>query len=145
MEHGNLDAGAGRRALSALKGVLDRQWVRFAIVGTTSLVVPFALSAWLRLATSLSDQTIFAISSVIAIELNYLLNHFFTWRKTGSLSSLAGTWMRFHITKTFTFLIGQVLFFLANALTGQFFIAYALTVLMMTFANFGLQKHYIFK
>lgn len=145
MEHGNMDAGTGRRALSALRTMLGRQGVRFAIVGTTSLIVPFALSAWLRFATPLADQTIFAISSVVAIELNYLLNHFFTWRKTGSLSSLAGTWTRFHITKAFTFLIGQALFFGANALTGSFFIAYGLTVLMMTFANFGLQKHYIFK
>ncbi len=49
------------------------------------------------------------------------------------------------ITKTFTFAIGQVLFYAANFLTGNFFFAYCLTVLMMTFANFGLQKHYIFK
>lgn len=145
MEHRDLAPSHARGAMNRMKAMLDQKVVRFAIVGTTSLVIPAALSAWLRLTTPLADQTIFAISSVIAIEMNYLLNHFFTWKKSGAFSSLAGTWLRFHITKAFTFLIGQILFFGANYLTGNFFLAYCLTVLMMTFANFGLQKHYIFK
>ena len=133
------------RSLGAL---LARAWqaplVRFLMVGGFTFVLPLGVAALLREGFGLGDQLVFLLASILAIETNFLLSYFFTWRMAAEGSTFATAFLRFHASKVVTVIIGQALFAGLNVVLG-FYAAYVGTVVLMTAVNFLLHRFWIFR
>ena len=133
------------RSVGALLG---RAWrsplIRFLMVGGFTFVLPLAVAAVLREEFGLGDQLVFLLASILAIETNFLLSYFFTWRMTAERTTFTAAFLRFHTSKAVTVILGQALFAGLNFVLG-FYAAYVGTVILMTAVNFLLHRFWIFR
>ena len=142
------DRGLASEMSATLHHRLLKAWrsplMRFLMVGAFTFAMPLALAALLREQLGLGDQIVFFVSSVLAIETNFLLSYFFTWRLAPDRSSFLSAFLRFHASKLLTVALGQLLFAALNLGLG-FYTAYIATVVLMTAINFLLHKFWIFR
>ncbi len=128
--------------------LLGRAWrsplIRFLMVGGFTFVLPLAVAAVLREEFGLGDQPVFLLASILAIETNFLLSYFFTWRMAAERTTFAAAFLRFHASKVVTVILGQALFAGLNIVLG-FYAAYVGTVILMTAVNFLLHRFWIFR
>lgn len=141
-------AGVAAEMNQAFQPLLLRAWrspvTRFLMVGGFTFVLPLMVAALLREQFGLGDQIVFLLASILAIETNFLLSYFFTWRMSAERGAFAAAFLRFHASKVVTVALGQALFAGLNAILG-FYAAYVGTVVLMTGVNFLLHRFWIFR
>ena len=131
-----------------MRPLIRRVWqspvVRFLMVGGFTFVLPLLVAALLREWLGLGDQIVFLLASILAIETNFLLSFFFTWRMSAERSAFVAAFLRFHASKLVTVALGQALFAGLNVVMG-FYAASVGTVVLMTGINFLLHRFWIFR
>ena len=132
-----------RTAQDRMRQAWRTPFLRFLMVGGFTFLLPLATAAALREGLGVADQLAFLLSSILAIEANFLLSFTFTWRSERTWRSFRRAFLRFHASKILTVLLGQLLFAGFNFVLG-FYVAYFTVVAVMTAVNFLLQRYWIF-
>ena len=127
---------------------LRRLWeapqVRFLMVGAFTFVLPLGVAAILREGLGLMDQLVFFLASVLAVEVNFLLSYFFTWRVKMSGAAFLRAFLRFHFAKIVTVALAQLIFAILDAIS-SFYPAYVGAVALMTAVNYLSHRLWIFR
>jgi dolichol-phosphate mannosyltransferase len=133
--HNSISSIAGRRGV--------RQFVKFAVVGASGLIVNFVIAHVLQKTTTFSGFTDFAIGFMAGGVSNYVLNRIWTFRSNRH-PLIEG--MQFLIVSLIALVLGKIVFMLAahyefNHFTMTWFAATVAGV----FVNFFLNKYWTFK
>jgi putative flippase GtrA len=129
------------RALGDRRGV--RQFLKFAIVGASGLLVNFLVAHGLQRATTLSWFADFAIGFMLGGVSNYILNRIWTF---GSRRNPLVEGLQFLAVSAVALLFGKVVFAIAQRTGFQHFTAtWFAATLSGTLVNFFLNKYWTFR
>lgn len=119
-----------------------RRKVEFAVVGGLGAASSY-LVLWITIGIFDMDPTLsYLLQTVISVEVNFLGNHFITWRDRDL--SLATQWVRFHGARVLLILpANQLMFALFNPMFG-FLIANTLVLGISMFANWFINDRWAF-
>jgi putative flippase GtrA len=129
------------RDLSRRRGV--RQFVKFAIVGASGLIVNFVVAHVLEKTTTLSWFVDFAIGFMVGGVSNYVLNRLWTF---GSRRNPLVEGLQFLAVSAVALVFGKIVFTIAErAGFAHFTTTWLIATLAGTFVNFFLNKYWTFR
>jgi putative flippase GtrA len=120
-----------------------RQFVKFAIVGTSGMVVNFLVAHVLERTTSLSWFGDFAIGFMLGGVSNYIFNRLWTF---GSRRNPLVEGLQFLVVSGIALIAGNIVFAIAGrAHFTHFTITWFAATLSGTFVNFFMNKYWTFR
>ena len=120
-----------------------RQFVKFAIVGASGMVVNFLVAHVLERTTTLSWFADFAIGFMLGGVSNYIFNRLWTF---GSRRNPFVEGFQFLTVSAIALIVGKIVFVLAgNAHFTHFTVTWFVATLSGTFVNFFMNKYWTFR
>jgi dolichol-phosphate mannosyltransferase len=120
-----------------------RQFVKFAIVGTSGMVVNFIAAHVLERTTDLSWFADFAIGFMLGGVSNYILNRIWTF---GSQRNPLVEGLQFLVVSGIALIAGNIVFAIAgHAHFTHFTVTWFVATLSGTFVNFFMNKYWTFR
>jgi putative flippase GtrA len=120
-----------------------RQFVKFAVVGASGMVVNFLVAHALERTTSLSWFTDFAIGFMVGGVSNYVFNRIWTF---GSRRNPLVEGLQFLTVSAVALLVGKIVFAAAAHFEIRHFTAtWFVATLSGTFVNFFMNKYWTFR
>ena len=120
-----------------------RQFVKFAIVGASGMVVNFLVAHVLERTTSLSWFADFAIGFMLGGVSNYILNRIWTF---GSRRNPLVEGLQFLVVSGIALGVGKIVFSIAaHAQFNHFTVTWFVATLSGTFVNFFMNKYWTFR
>ncbi|MBV9212716.1 MAG: GtrA family protein [Actinobacteria bacterium] len=135
------------KQVSPSRAFRGRRFATFSAVGLSVTAVSYVtLIAQIEL-LDMAKPLAYAVQALIAIELNFLLNHLITWRDRAvhSKRELGKRWLAFHAARVVTIPFNQALF---TALTGvgvQYLVANTACIGATTVLTFVAGEKLIFR
>lgn len=120
-----------------------RQFVKFAIVGASGMVVNFLVAHVLERTTALSWFADFAIGFMLGGVSNYILNRLWTF---GSRRNPFVEGLQFLTVSGIALIVGKIVFVVAQrAHFDHFTVTWFVATLSGTFVNFFMNKYWTFR
>lgn len=124
-----------------------RRQATFGLVGVTSMLVGSYGSLFLLVDILEVNPSIgYFLQAIVAIELNYVLNYFITWRDRPAVGrrDAVARWLKFHATRMFTVPFNLALFSVLVVLGIQYLIANTICIAVTTVLNYVAGDRFVF-
>jgi putative flippase GtrA/GT2 family glycosyltransferase len=121
--------------------------ISFGFIGVSVMILGFILLYTLVDILGMDENLAYFIQAVFSIELNFLLNHFFTWgdrrNESHAWQVFLSRWGKFHITRVVTALLSQIVFSLLIFFV-HYLVANGICVVIAMIFNFVTSEKYVF-
>ena len=122
---------------------LERQ-LKFAAVGLTSLLFGTVSLIFFVEVVHLSNTIAYAIQTVVAVEVNFILNCTITWRDR-TQGKFWRSWWRYHLSRVFTIIFNQILFNSLVYIHTPYLLAFSVCIVVSLFINYTIGEKLVFK
>ncbi len=126
---------------------LRERILSFSLVGGFVTIIGFAILYVLVQYVGLNKNLAYLIQAILSIELNFFLNHFYTWsdRRKQGVRAFVTSWGKFHFTRIFTVTLNQVLYsaFLLSGI--NYLVASAMCILIVMIINYIAGDIFVFR
>ncbi|MGM5480219.1 MAG: glycosyltransferase [Nanobdellota archaeon] len=124
----------------------NRKFLKFAVVGTSGVLVNYAVLILFKEIVGLYLLFASAIAVETSIITNFLLNNFWTWKSNRHTNSFAGRFLRFNLVSLIALALNVSILFVLTEYVGMWYIiANAFGILVGMLVNFSMNDKWTFK
>lgn len=121
-----------------------RFW-KFGLVGGLVALIGGGILYTLVDILSIEKNAAYFVQAFISLQLNFILNNWFTWaERKGKNGSFGSRWVKFHTARLLSVILNQILFGLLTALGVHYMLACLVCILFVMGINFVTSDRFVF-